>query len=61
MAASGQNPSKDQDKASKKPSDTVNLTDEEMRRVSGGAKVGPIPPSPTPPSPNPPPPTTPTV
>jgi hypothetical protein len=51
MAASSQNPSKDQDKASKKSSDTVNLTPAELLRISGGAKIGVIPPTPTPPSP----------
>ncbi len=50
MAASSQNPSKDQDKATKKTSDTVNLTPDELRRISGGAKIGQIPPTPSPPT-----------
>lgn len=51
MAASSQNAAKEQEKAKKTP-DTVNLTPEELRRISGGAKIGQIPPSPTPPSPS---------
>ncbi|APW62515.1 hypothetical protein [Paludisphaera borealis] len=49
MAASSHNPPKDSDNSPKKSSDTVNLTPDELRRISGGAKIGVIPPTPTPP------------
>jgi len=51
MAASNQNSSKDQVKPA---SDTVNLTAEELRRISGGAGVGRATPDPTPTTPPPP-------
>jgi hypothetical protein len=54
MAASSQDPSKGQ-KPTKPASDTVNLTADELRRISGGAKVGVAPPTSTPTTPTPPP------
>jgi hypothetical protein len=51
MAAPSPNSSKEQDKAAKPTSDTVNLSPDELRRISGGARIGQIPPTPTPPAP----------
>jgi hypothetical protein len=48
MAASNPDSSKDQPKPTKPASDTVNLTPEELRRISAGAGVGKVVVQPTP-------------
>jgi hypothetical protein len=46
MADKKQNPSKPEDKPRKKekPAETVQLTAEDLRKISGGAKLPPTPP-----------------